>query len=274
MCSTSNAATPGRDARPSTSSRAAPPPGGPCETAIGDAGDVDGGHRSPPPTARTASNRPPRGRRQSAAANGSSSEQPMGPFQERSCARRSPGAGRSSLVSGPTSSPIHPAGISRAGAIRRAACGREAVGRPQRRAAARAGARRRAARIGHRLAGVASPSLSSWRDAPTSHAVGGEEHEGHRAADQNRVGENTSEAVDHGGLVGDLDAADHHHEWMRGIVQKRREGIQLGLQPEPGRGRQQMRRRPRWTRGRGAAAPNASFTYRSSLSASSAANTG
>ena len=82
-------------------------------------------------------------------------------------------------------------------------------------------------------------------------AVGGREREGHRAADQDRVGA-LGERLEHADLVGHLDAAGDHDERLLGRVQQAAERLQLAAaaaaRPPPAAGA----RRPRSRRARGA----------------------
>ena len=72
-------------------------------------------------------------------------------------------------------------------------------------------------------------------------ALRAEEREAHRAADQQRVG-GVEEAVDQRDLVGDLRAAEHHHERPLRRLDDRAQRDHLALEQQPGHGRPQVLR--------------------------------
>ena len=81
-------------------------------------------------------------------------------------------------------------------------------------------------------------------------ALGGEEREAHRAADQDRVGD-LQEAVDDGDLVGDLGAADHGDQRARGVLEDAAQRLHLALRAGARRRSAAGARRPRCWRARG-----------------------
>ena len=68
-------------------------------------------------------------------------------------------------------------------------------------------------------------------------ALGAEEAEAHRTADQDLVGE-LEEALDHADLVGDLGAPEHDHQRPRGVVEDGGQLAHLALQQQARVGRQ------------------------------------
>ena len=68
-------------------------------------------------------------------------------------------------------------------------------------------------------------------------ALGEEEREAHRAADQHDVGP-VQERVEHPELVGDLRAADDGDQGAGGVAQDAAQRLDLALQQQPGRARQ------------------------------------
>ena len=74
-------------------------------------------------------------------------------------------------------------------------------------------------------------------------ALRAEEAEAHRAADQERVG-GVEEAVDQRDLVGDLGAAEHHHERPLGRLDDRAQRRHLALEQQARHGRAQVLRHP------------------------------
>ena len=81
-------------------------------------------------------------------------------------------------------------------------------------------------------------------------ALGLEEAEAHRAADQDLVGL-VEEALDHADLVGHLRPAEHHDQRPLGAVADLGQLLQLALQQQARRGRAGAARRRGWWRGRG-----------------------
>ena len=85
-------------------------------------------------------------------------------------------------------------------------------------------------------------------------ALRAEEREAHRAADQERVG-GVEEAIDQRDLVGDLRAAEHHHERALGRLDDRAQRDHLVLEQQAGHGRAQILRHPRGGRVRAVSGP-------------------
>ena len=82
-------------------------------------------------------------------------------------------------------------------------------------------------------------------------ALDGQEREGHRAADEDRVGA-LQEGLEHPDLVGHLGAADDRHQRPRGVLEDAGERLHLALQEQARGARAAGARRPRWRRARGA----------------------
>ena len=80
---------------------------------------------------------------------------------------------------------------------------------------------------------------SSHSDAPDVVALGLEEREAHRAADEHGVGA-LQEGLEHADLVGDLRAADDRHERAGRVLEDARERLDLALEQQPGGVRQQL----------------------------------
>ena len=98
--------------------------------------------------------------------------------------------------------------------------------------------------------GASSTPSSSTSEFAGLVALGAEEAEAHRAADQDRVGE-VEEAVDDADLVGHLGAAEDDDERPRRVVEHRGQLVAARARAGGRRRRAAGGRRPRWRRGRG-----------------------
>ena len=143
------------------------------------------------------------------AANGSSSNAPIGPFQNtvpgRSRSRRRTRPPCAARCRGPSSR--------RAPRRRRARGARRRASKrsPSTRSTGSSSRQFAALRLRERLARASSTPSSSTSESPVGMPCARKKREAHRAADQQRVGD-VEEAVDQRDLVGDLGAAEHHHE--------------------------------------------------------------
>ncbi len=155
---------------------------------------------------------------------------------------------RPRALRGPTSSPIHPSGTSTPSIGLGGRVGGESLGDHE-------VLRQHAARLGRRLRGERRPGeldvLRGAQRVPDLVALGGEEREAHRAADQDRVGR-LLEALDHRDLVAHLRPAEHRDERTARVGEQAREGLDLPLRAAGRRrDRRSGGRRPRSMRGRG-----------------------
>ena len=206
MQPTSSAARPGSGS-PSRNSSEAPPPVEMCVMSPARPERMTAATESPPPTTLMA----PLSATAAAiaivpAANGGTSNMPIGPFQ-KTVRAVAIAARKRSTVSGPMSSPILPAGISRTVVGRRAGArlvGHDVVDRQH---ADRPAVPRAAAQ---QLAGQADLVLLDERPAGRL-PCGAQERVRHRAADQQRV-HALEQAADDLDLVRDLGAAEDRDE--------------------------------------------------------------
>ena len=132
------------------------------------------------------------------------------------------------------SRPIQPSGTSTPSSSRRSVSASNALARARGR---RAGAASRC-RV-EQLARGLEVLVLAQRVADRV-ALGGEEREAHRAADEDRVGA-LQEGVEHADLVGHLGAADDRHERARRVLEDAGERPHLALEQPPGGARQQVR---------------------------------
>ena len=243
----SSASTPG-SALPSISSSDAPPPVESQSTPSGEA-ELDergsGVAAADDASSRRSPRRPRRragSRRRTARARRRPSGRSRRPSRPPRSTRR-----RRRRCAGPTSRPIIPSGTSTPSRW----CGSASAEKlsPITRSVGRRSSQSERSRPLERLARQLDPLLLDQRVARLV-ALGAEEAEAHRAADQDLVGE-LEEALDHADLVGHLRPAEHDHERPVGIVEDGGELTQLALEQQPGVGGQVAGRRPRWRRGRG-----------------------
>ena len=179
------------------------------------------------------------------AANGSSSNAPIGPFQNTV-----PGVADLVGVRGRRPRPdveAHPA-VGHVDAVELAplGVGGEAVGEHE----VDCGSRSLPLAVGERAPRRLDALLLAQRGADVV-ALGREEREAHRAADQDRVGV-LEERVDDADLVGHLRAADDRDERALRVGEDAAQRLDLALEQAARGARQQRARRPRSRRARGA----------------------
>ena len=173
---------------------------------------------------------------------------------------------------GPTSRPIQPSGTSMPSSSRRSVSASNVAAEHQVRAAAAAcSARPRPSRAPRRASSTPSSSTS---ESPVGIPWARKKREAHRAADQQRVG-GVEEAVDQRDLVGDLGAAEHHHERALGRLDDRAQRdsprARAAGRPPPGAGTPPPRR---WRRARGGPSRTRRSRRRRPAPASSRASSG